>query len=87
MVSASEQEAQKQESAAASESVICDAYQRIFGNAQALTRHLKELYRCPGSSRYPPLSEEPARRVLKCAEASDALHQIRALAGAVTGEL
>ena len=42
---ASEQDAQKQDSGAASESVTCDSCQRIFGSAQALTIHLKELNR------------------------------------------
>ena len=58
----------------------------IFRSAQALIIHLKESHRCPGSSRYQTLSEEPARRVLKRAEASDALQQIRVLAGAAMGE-
>ena len=82
---ASEQEAQMQDSGAANESVTCDVCQRIFGSPQALTSHLEESHRCPGSSRYQPLSEEPARRVLKRAEASDTLQQIRALAGAAMG--
>ena len=86
IVPASEQEAHKQDSGATSESVTCDACQRIFGSAQALTSHLKESHRCPGSSRYQPLSEEPARRVLKRAEASDALQQIRAMAGAAISD-
>ena len=63
-VPASEQEAHKQDSGVARESVTCDACKRIFGSAQSLTSHLKESQRCPGSSRYQPLSEEPARRVL-----------------------
>ena len=85
-VPASEQEAHKQDSGVASESVTCDACKRIFGSAQALTSHLKESHRCPGSSRYQPLSEEPARRVLKRSEASDALQQIQAMAGTTMGD-
>ena len=75
-----------QDSGVASESVTCDACQRIFGSAQALTSHLKESHKCPGSSKCQPLSEEPARRVLKRAEASDALQQIRAMAGAAISD-
>ena len=83
---ASEQDAHKQVSGVASESVTCDACKRIFGSAQALTSHLKESHRCPGSSRYQSLSEEPARRVLKRSEASDALQQIQAMAGTTLGD-
>jgi hypothetical protein len=64
----------------------CHGCQRIFGSAQGLASHLKDSYRCPSSSNYQQPTAEPARRVLQRAEASNALHQISALASAATRE-
>ncbi len=47
---------------------------------------MKESYRCPSSSNYQQPTTEPARRVLQRNEASNALHQINALASATTSE-
>ena len=82
----SEQEAQKQDSGTAIKQLPCQGCQRIFGSAQGLASHLTDSYRCPSSSNYHPPTAEPAKRVLQRAEASTALHQISALASAVTNE-
>ena len=82
----SEQEAQKQDSGTAIKQLACQGCQRIFGSAQGLASHLTDSYRCPSSSNYHPPTAEPAKRVLQRAEASTALHQISALASAVTNE-
>jgi hypothetical protein len=80
------QEAQKQGSSTAFKELTCHGCQHIFGSAQGLASHLKDSYRCPSSSNYQQPTAEPARRVLQCTEASNALHQISALASAVTSE-
>ena len=66
--------------------LTCHGCQRILGSTQGLASHLKESYRCPSSSNYQQPTAEPARRVLQRAEASNALHQISALASATTSE-
>jgi hypothetical protein len=81
-----EQEAQEQGSGTAIKQLTCHGCQRIFGSVQGLASHLKESYRCPSSSNYQQPTAEPARRVLQRAEASNALHQISALASATTSE-
>ena len=81
-----EQEAQEQGSGTAIKQLTCHGCQRIFGSAQGLASHLKESYRCPSSSNYQQPTAEPTRRVLQRAEASNALHQISALASATTSE-
>jgi hypothetical protein len=82
----SEQEAQKQDSGTAIKQLPCQGCQRIFGSAQGLASHLTDSYRCPSFSNYHPPTTEPAKRVLRHAGASTALHQISALASAVTNE-
>ena len=82
----SEQEAQKQDSGTAIKQLPCQGCQRIFMSAQGLASHLTDSYRCPSLSNYHPPPVEPAKRVLQRAEASTALHQISALASAVTNE-
>jgi hypothetical protein len=69
-----------QGSGTAIKQLTCHECQRIVGSAQGLTSHLKDSYRCPSSSNYQQSTAEPARRVLQRAEASNALHQISALA-------
>ena len=51
-----------------------------------MASHLTDSYRCPSSSNYEQPTVEPAKRVLQRPEASTALHQISALASAVTNE-
>ncbi len=81
-----EQEAQKQGSGTTIKQLTYHGCHRIFGSAPVLASHLKESYRCPSSSNYQQPTAEPARRVLQRAEASNALHQISALASATTSE-
>ena len=83
---AGEQEAPEQGSGTFTKQLTCHGCQRIFGSAQGLVSHLKESYRCPISSNYRQPTVEPTRRVLQRAEASNALHQISALASATTSE-
>ncbi len=83
---AGEQEAPEQGSGTFTKQLTCHGCQRIFGSAQGLVSHLNESYRCPISSNYRQPTVEPTRRVLQRAEASNALHQISALASATTSE-
>jgi hypothetical protein len=57
-----------------------------FRERTGLASHLKDSYRCPNSSNYQQPTAEPARHVLQGAEASNALHEISALASAATRE-
>jgi hypothetical protein len=81
---AGEQQVQKQGSGTAIKQLTCHRCHRIFGSAQGLASHLKDSYRCPNSSNCQQPTVDPARRVLQRAEASNALHQISALASAAT---